>query len=383
MSTLKILSRVFAGVFIILLSACALVGPAPTSTPVPLPSNTPVIPVTGETPTLTVAPTGTPAPTYTLQPTYTPLPTYTPFPTSTPFPSSTPASTFTPTATPLPCNAASFRGDVTVPDGTVFEPGTAFTKTWKLQNVGSCTWTTNYALVFVSGNSLAAPASVKLTSSVTPGQTANLSVSMVAPGTSGKYTSNWMLQNANGARFGVGASFNQVFWVKITVSQPEVEQYDFVANMCQALWRNSSLATLTCPGSAVDFTNGSITKTTSSSNLPTLVLVPDNSSNGQIIGRYPAISIDADDHLEASVGCVSASPQCNVTFKVDYRTSPTATVFTLTSWTQTTNNSFKSLDLGLSSLSGNSVEFFFIVTNNSGASTQVTTNWIQPEIVDK
>ncbi len=383
MSTLKILFRFFAGISLILLSACSIFIPAPTSTPVPLPSDTPVIPVTGETPTLTVAPTGTLAPTYTLQPTYTPLPTYTPFPTSTPLPTSTPAPTFTPTATPLPCNAARFAGDVTVPDGTVFEPGAAFTKTWKLQNVGSCTWTTSYALAFVSGDSLAAPASVKLTGAVAPGQTVNLSVSMVAPGTAGKYTSNWMLQNANGARFGVGASFNQVFWAKITVAPPEVEQYDFVANMCQALWRNSSLATLTCPGSAVDFAKGSITKTTSSNNLPTLVLVPDNSSNGQIIGRYPAISIDSDDHLTASVGCVSATPQCNVTFKVDYRTSPTATVYTMTSWTQTTNNTFKALDLDLSSLSGKSVEFFFIVTNNSGASTQVTTNWIQLQTVDK
>src|SRR5512135_3467629 len=49
------------------------------------------------------------------------------------------------------CDRAQFIADVTVPDGTRFSPGAAFTKTWRLKNVGTCTWSTSYTLVFSSG----------------------------------------------------------------------------------------------------------------------------------------------------------------------------------------------------------------------------------------
>ena len=42
-----------------------------------------------------------------------------------------------PTAT---CDLAQFVRDVTVPDGTTFLPGATFTKTWRLKNAGTCTW---------------------------------------------------------------------------------------------------------------------------------------------------------------------------------------------------------------------------------------------------
>ncbi|HGJ66308.1 TPA: hypothetical protein ENS27_13160, partial [bacterium] len=47
------------------------------------------------------------------------------------------------------CNWAGFVADVTVPDGTSFAPGAAFIKTWRLKNIGTCTWTGKYGLSFV------------------------------------------------------------------------------------------------------------------------------------------------------------------------------------------------------------------------------------------
>ncbi len=43
---------------------------------------------------------------------------------------------------------AQFVADVTVPDGTRYDPGATFTKTWRLRNAGTCTWTTSYTMVF-------------------------------------------------------------------------------------------------------------------------------------------------------------------------------------------------------------------------------------------
>ena len=55
------------------------------------------------------------------------------------------------------CDHIQFVSDLTAPDGATFAPGTAFTKTWRLKNIGTCTWTTAYHLVWVGGDTLGAP----------------------------------------------------------------------------------------------------------------------------------------------------------------------------------------------------------------------------------
>src|SRR5687767_9578254 len=49
------------------------------------------------------------------------------------------------------CDAAQFVADVTVPDGKVYNAGDSFDKTWRLKNVGTCTWNGSYTLSFFSG----------------------------------------------------------------------------------------------------------------------------------------------------------------------------------------------------------------------------------------
>src|SRR5512141_2598891 len=63
------------------------------------------------------------------------------------------------------CDAAQFVSDVTVPDGTKYDPGTAFKKTWRLKNIGTCTWSTSSSLVFDSGERMGASASIACPSS--------------------------------------------------------------------------------------------------------------------------------------------------------------------------------------------------------------------------
>lgn len=115
------------------------------------------------------------------------------------------------------CDAGEFVADVTVPDGTSFTPGQAFTKTWRLKNTGVCTWTTSYRVVFDSGNSLGAPASFNLPTSVPPDAIVDISVQMKAPDVAKEYQSDWKLQNAAGITFGLGEDGQKSFWVKIKV----------------------------------------------------------------------------------------------------------------------------------------------------------------------
>ncbi|HSK87538.1 MAG TPA: NBR1-Ig-like domain-containing protein, partial [Anaerolineales bacterium] len=113
---------------------------------------------------------------------------------------------------------AQFIADVTVPDGTRYDPGATFKKTWRLKNIGTCTWTTSYSLVFDSGERMGAPASVTFPASVGPGQTVDLTVDMTAPNAAGHYIGYWKFKNANGVIFGIGVNANKAWWVEINVT---------------------------------------------------------------------------------------------------------------------------------------------------------------------
>ncbi|MGD8604803.1 MAG: NBR1-Ig-like domain-containing protein, partial [Anaerolineales bacterium] len=113
-----------------------------------------------------------------------------------------------------------FVADVTIPDDTFIDPGDSFTKTWRLKNLGTCTWTSSYALVFSHGDQMGGPGSVPLSGTVNPGGTVDLSVNLTAPGSEGTYQGYWMLRNGNGVLFGIGGSGDSPFWVKIKVPGP-------------------------------------------------------------------------------------------------------------------------------------------------------------------
>ncbi len=161
-------------------------------------------------PTLSQAGTATQAAlaTQTSQPTSPPPPTAVP-PTRTNVPSSTPI--------PTPCDRLQFVADVTIPDNTVIGAGSTFNKTWRIQNTGSCSWTTSYKLVFASGDQMNGPSTVALPNNVNPGGTIDLTVSLTAPSGNGTYQGFWKLQNANGTNFGFDPGANQSFWVQIKV----------------------------------------------------------------------------------------------------------------------------------------------------------------------
>jgi hypothetical protein len=123
--------------------------------------------------------------------------TFTPIPLAT-LPSPTLPSSATATSN---CDNAQFVVDVTYPDGATVAAGDNFTKTWRLKNIGACSWTPSYALVFISGNDMGGPAVQALTGNVNPGQTVDLSVALTAPSSNGTYTGNWGLRNASGVIF--------------------------------------------------------------------------------------------------------------------------------------------------------------------------------------
>ena len=118
-----------------------------------------------------------------------------------------------PTPTPSCRDNAVFVEDVTIPDNTRVEAGEKFTKTWKLQNTGSCTWE-GYTIAFVSGDNMDAPESIPVPETEVS-DTVEVSVDLVAPPEDGAYTGNFELLNAEGESIPLGTE--PTFWVKIVV----------------------------------------------------------------------------------------------------------------------------------------------------------------------
>lgn len=128
-----------------------------------------------------------------------------------------------PTSTPLPtavsyCDWVTFVKDVTIPDGTVVAPGETFTKTWRLQNRGTCTWTPEYVLVYSSGAQMGATGALRLPGYVAPGQAVDISVTLTAPAARGEHRGYWMLRNPSGVLFGYGERADKAFFVEVLVS---------------------------------------------------------------------------------------------------------------------------------------------------------------------
>lgn len=143
---------------------------------------------------------------------------------ATALPTNTPVPTIPPVAatnTPIPCNRASFVKDVNYPDNTEVPAGTAFTKTWRIKNNGSCTWTSGYVLLFDSGDQMNAPATATITAgTVTPGATVDISVDLTAPASPGTYQGKFKLRSPDNIVFGINANAQAAFWVKIIVPAP-------------------------------------------------------------------------------------------------------------------------------------------------------------------
>ena len=153
-------------------------GGQPTAPPEPTltPSTTPIV----------VVATPTPAPAVGGQPTAPPEPTLPPEPTSPPVPGGC-------------ADGMQFVADVTVPDGTAFDPNEHFIKTWRVRNSGSCDWA-GYHVVFDSGEPMG---TMDQPIPDTPaGEELDISIEMTAPGGPGNYTGRWQVQSPDGTNLG-------------------------------------------------------------------------------------------------------------------------------------------------------------------------------------
>ena len=195
--------------------------------------------------------------------------------------------------------AAGVPLDVTYPDDSVLPAGTKFTKTWRLVNAGSCTWTEDYALAWFSGDAMGAVDAQPIGESVAPGQPADVSVELVAPGQAGTYTGYWMLRNTQGEYFGIGPVGISSFWVTIQV----VDNADVLLSAVTELPADDIITPITgtislAPGQDVDLDEGRI-KTQQTGDIEFVLtedgqaqLAPVNNARISVFGNEPPGLVD-------------------------------------------------------------------------------------------
>ncbi len=146
-----------------------------------------------------------------------PIPTDTPVPTNTILAfstfspisgSTTPGALLTsPTAS---CYGLAFANVETIPDGTKMKAGQKFTKSWTVQNTGSCGWQAGFKFTLISGNPMGG-STLTLPIVVSPQAQYQISIPMIAPATAGEVKGTWRMEDASNSFFG------ESIWVDIVV----------------------------------------------------------------------------------------------------------------------------------------------------------------------
>src|SRR5271169_968606 len=156
-------------------------------------------------------------------PTLPPLPTISIESTNIPVSASssvTPITVFTPvggtppaggtggtSSTAVGCADSAFVLDISIQDGTAEKPGTAFTKTWRMQNTGTCTWGVGFKFAFAYGSKMGGSdfTITRKSDFHAAGGTKDIGVKLTAPTVPNTYTGCWKMQTDQGYWFGAVA----------------------------------------------------------------------------------------------------------------------------------------------------------------------------------
>ena len=298
-----------------------------------------------------------------------------------------PASTLPPpppAASPtLVCDQAAFVKDVNIPDGSQIPAGAAFTKTWRLRNAGTCSWS-GYTLIFDHGDAMGST-SPQTIGAVPPGQEVDLSVNFTAPTAAGSYRSYWRIKNSSGVFVPVlGGTQGQSFFVDIKVSTNS-SGFDLHSRAADANWVGSA-GTVTFGGPNTDpngFAMYQNNQKLEDGSTPSKVLeiYPQMVTDGVMTGLYPAYTVVSGEHFTAKIGFLALSDgTCgagNVKFQLNYKES--GVLKPLGEWTDTCDGALKNIDVDLSSIAGKSVQFALAVLAN-GPATQDMAVWVNPQV---
>lgn len=285
------------------------------------------------------------------------------------------------------CDRVKFIKDVTIPDDYELSPGEEFTKIWRLENAGSCTWSIGYVLVFEKGDSLGAPATVLLTNKpVPPGETIDVAVDFQAPQEIGSYQGYWKIRNVKGETFGLG-EFSQPFWVKINVVKGGGTMFDFNARAGEGAWGSGSVpVSYEEVGESIVYFNRNLSDEDPFAGLETdqpleggrqsgtLILVrPRPGAGSYLVGRFPEYTVNAADLMFGRVGLITrpngscGAGELDFLIRLMIKDDPD-TLTTLWEGNQTCDERMQSFEIDLNAYQGETVLIYLTVISRNDSS---------------
>jgi len=290
----------------------------------------------------------------------------------------------TPTQPVIPCDFAGFVSDGALPDGSHLNTNTPFTKVWTIRNMGTCTWAEDYALVYSEGELMAGKSPLSIGRELSPGDSFEISANLVAPATSGLYSSQWLLQNSAGEVFGVSPD-GEPLSLYISVGTHESIALDLTKNACQAEWA-SATGSVDCP-EAEDITGGAVNPVEAATGeagmefyQPVLEVVPNEGPNGVIMGTYGLLQIQPGDSFHAIIACADNQPDCSLAFELKYDPGDHHLV-SVRRWVEVTDGAHQKVVIDLSALAGQSIRLILSVSSQNDTANDNKGLWISPLIL--
>lgn len=208
-----------------------------------------------------------------------------------------------------------FLGDVTFADGTMTLPFTRFDKIWYIQNTGTCSWNRQYKIVFYSGDEVSGAKEYPIFTSdkiLKTGESATISVPLVAPEGLGKYTSYWAIKNPAGDIFGAGPTRNVYLSSVFQVGN----QYNFYENIGGAICSDDS-GLFFCgnadrsSGRGVAYYQSSPTMESNYAGGQAIIIGPPATENGTTRVAFGPVRVRRGTWLRSAVSCPPNSPLCD------------------------------------------------------------------------
>jgi hypothetical protein len=258
----------------------------------------------------------------------------------------------------------------TIPVGTKFQAGKKFDKTWIIRNTSPCNWDGDYSLVYYEGTGMGESTHLLFTANlpqgavILPGAEATLTLNLRAPFAAGRQVGYWKLRDSAGILYMPQNVDENAFSVDIEVIGTV---YSFVENLCQAVWTLNGQE-VGCP--AYDEASAykllvnpfPVFEGHNAENEPSIEISPSDDEGSSMVGTYPRVVIQTGDHLHLGTGCMDDTPQCDLIFSITAKTDFGTTV--LGEWHETSDGNMQSIDLSLSSLETQSVQFIFTLRSN-------------------
>lgn len=213
-------------------------------------------------------------------------------------------------------NQFEFLSDVTFPDGTMTLPGTTFTKSWYIQNTGTCEWTRQYSVVYLSGSEVATTDEFPIFTSdklLKPNESTIVSVRLVAPVDHQEYTTYWGLKAPDGTIFKGGKTAEGY---PLSSKFKVGSQYNFYENLGGAICSDDD-GLFFCgssdrtSGRGVAYYSPNPTVESNYAGQQSMVIAPPLTENGITRVTFGPVMVSRGTWLRTTLSCPPNAPNCD------------------------------------------------------------------------